>query len=246
MQSAINLLQSSVGVSYTIAAKPIEGEIEATSLQIAIEQHVLRYLEGNGWWKIRLDSPVICRGNSTSDFALSHFNISCNFLASSGQFTQFGRGSQMATVTSELFLVLSGQITYLARCDAWAELTTSDGTRIARGESVRLDSLPCSVLPNCTHAFAVRAGAMTNRALIDYWRFVHGIWVDADQKVFEVSFTPGDETVTLTYPSQCVLQRVPFLEKPMRKHSDGASDFEHKFTKEVQAVVDAIRADLED
>jgi hypothetical protein len=85
-----------------------------------------------------------------------------------------------------------------------------------------------------------------NRALVDYWRFVHGIGLDADQTVFEISFSPGDETTTLTYPSKCVLQPVPFLEKSMRKHSGRASEFEQQFINEVQDVVNTIIADLDD
>jgi hypothetical protein len=241
LQSAMAMLKASFPMPLSIATE-IEIEIDAIKFQVAVEQYLLRHLESNGWWQIKEDAPRLLRGNSARDYALSNFTVKCAFSSAPGRLTGFAKAGRSTETKTELFVTIGGHVTFLVKNDGLLELGRGDQEKVIAGESVRIDSMPCSVLPNCSRAFAVRC--KKNRALGEYWRFVHGLDIADDSVEFEVSFTPGDETVTLTYPSKCVLQAVPFREIPMRQCGERAEEFRRRFLKDIQIVVDAIVADF--
>lgn len=146
---------------------------------------------------------------------------------------------------SELVMIITGHITFLTRQEIWTEIGKVEHQRILNDEkSIRLDSIPCSVLPNCIRAYAVKCRHQGDKDFVGYWRFVHGIVLTDEKLVFEVSFAQGDETMTLSYPSKCVLQVMPFREGQMRKYSGKVDEFQKQFTKEVQDVIDIIGTEM--
>ena len=124
----------------------------------------------------------------------------------------FGDPCEMSFV-----LTVQGKAQLLEFKELREALNKEEYRRFVATQSVRLDSLPCTVLPMGVHAYAVEYSSVVPKELTEYWKYVHGMCFDSIEAVFKITFTAGNEDACLTYPAQCVLQPHIFLPKSLRK-----------------------------
>ena len=147
-----------------------------------------------------LQTRVVC--GLAKAVPLQRASVSCGF----------GELCEMSFV-----LTVQGKAQLLEFKELREELSKEEYRRFAVNGSVKLDSLPCTVLPMGVHAYAVEYSSVVPKGLTEYWKYVHGMCFDSIEAVFKITFTPGNEDVCLTYPAQCVLQSHVFLPKSLRK-----------------------------
>jgi hypothetical protein len=235
LSRSIEALQSAVCLPFSLSITEYPFTFDPVRCQIAIEQYLSRVLETNGWWRLCRN---LVQGNSECGFGLADFQMHASLSTGPPSFSKFRKASATTNPPQHLFsLSVSGDVKFF-------KLQKSAAIIDKRLRDMRLDSLGGLVLPNLRTGFAVRYSTQVPSSIADYWWFAHGMVISSVKAVFEITFVPGSEDQTLTYPEQCFLQPMALREKPLRTIKGPADDFERDFTKFIKTVVDALQADF--
>jgi hypothetical protein len=241
LDQALNACKRELKIPLDLQIQEEKFEFDAVTLQIAIDSYYDMNLEALGWWRLRQDSKqLLLRGNGHSGFSQGNITLNSKLAAHALQsfsgFSKAAKSNQIMTSKDPISVSVISQVRFLTLRRLRDSLEKSQIQQFTVRGEVRLDSIPCTVLPNCSQAFAVRYSREAPQELISYWKYVHGIDLQCVNAVFHVTFVQGNEDATLTYPELCVMEVFPFLEKPLRKVERELEEFVSNFQFSLETI----------
>lgn len=232
------------GVDFEVYGDNNWGEDEVI-LRMAIDTHTKCYLENLGFLflRTRTDGEILTYGTTAASFAISNLTLETQVSFSSPPFMNLQPASKNAKSGShetEVTVTVNGEAQILSFKELSETLSKEELRKYDETGFVRLDSVPCAVLPSCSIAYAVEYSSIVPKELKSYWEYVHGINFVSIRGTFRVTFTPGNEDACLTYPAQCVLQPHGFLQKSLRENHEKLEKEMAKLTSSLKLMSQAM------
>lgn len=220
-------------------------EEDEVILRMAIDTHTKCYLENLGFLFLRTktDGEILTYGTTTASFAVCNLTLETQISFSTPPFMSLQPASKNAKCGSHakaITVAVNGEAQILSFKELSETLSKEELRKYNETGCVRLDSVPCAVLPSCAIAYAVEYSSLVPKELKSYWEYVHGISFVSIRGIFRVTFTPGNEDACLTYPAQCVLQPHGFLQKPLRDNHDMLDKEMAKLTSSLKLMSQAM------